>query len=207
MILGGGGHARVVLSALRLLGADVDGFTDPDGAATLDAVPYLGTDDALSSFAPSTVYVAIGIGSTGDTGLRRRVYENAQSGQSKPYCFPPIVHPAGFVAPEAQIGRASHVMAGAIIQAGTQVGQNVLVNTNASVDHGCRIGDHSHIAPGVTISGSVTIGEGVHIGTGATVIQGVTIGDQVTVGAGAVVIQDVPPQTTVIGVPARPHLS
>jgi UDP-perosamine 4-acetyltransferase len=50
----------------------------------------------------------------------------------------------------------------------------------------------------------VRVGAGAHIGAGATVRQGIAIGEQAIVGAGAVVVKDVPPNTVVVGVPARP---
>nr|WP_278786194.1 DapH/DapD/GlmU-related protein [Actinomyces urogenitalis] len=50
----------------------------------------------------------------------------------------------------------------------------------------------------------VTVGNDVFIGQHAVVLGGVTIGTGATIGAGAVVTHDVPPHTTVVGVPARP---
>ena len=44
---------------------------------------------------------------------------------------------------------------------------------------------------------------GASIGSGATILCGITIGERALVGAGAVVTKDVPPDTTVAGVPAR----
>lgn len=48
-----------------------------------------------------------------------------------------------------------------------------------------------------------TIGNNVTIHCGAIIIGGVTIGDNAVVGAGAVVVRDVPPDSVVVGVPAR----
>ena len=49
-----------------------------------------------------------------------------------------------------------------------------------------------------------TIGRGVQIGTGAKVIGPVTIGPNAQIGANAVVVDDVPANTTVVGLPAKP---
>jgi acetyltransferase-like isoleucine patch superfamily enzyme len=53
------------------------------------------------------------------------------------------------------------------------------------------------------LSGGVVVEDGAHVGTGATIIQNIRIGANSTVGAGAVVIKNIPPNVTVIGVPAR----
>ncbi len=70
-----------------------------------------------------------------------------------------------------------------------------------------RIGSNCWINQQVTVGysdyGQPTIGNNVTIHSGAHVIGAVIIGDNAIVGAGAVVVKDVPPDCTVVGVPAR----
>ncbi len=49
-----------------------------------------------------------------------------------------------------------------------------------------------------------TVGDNVFVGAGARILGGIRVGDNAVVGANAVVIHDVPPCTTVVGIPARP---
>jgi UDP-perosamine 4-acetyltransferase len=202
IILGGGGHARVVASTLRQLNETILGFTDPDGEASLgDDVEYLGGDAILVDYATGEVVLAMGVGSSSDTARRARLFDEQRENDFE---FPPIIHPSAFVAPEVSIEQGGQVMAGAVVQPGTTLAENVIVNTNATIDHDCHIGPHVHVAPGATLSGNVTLDRRVHVGTGASIIQGIRAGARSVVGAGAVVTEDVPPDQTVVGIPAHP---
>jgi serine O-acetyltransferase len=84
-----------------------------------------------------------------------------------------------------------------------------LPHGNVVVDGMVSIGRNCVIAPWVTIgtNGTVAgphIGDDVFIGTGAKVLGAIHVGDRVRIGANAVVIENVPPDTTVVGIPARP---
>ena len=77
-----------------------------------------------------------------------------------------------------------------------QIGHNVVF---ATLNHGLAPEDRK-----TTYPAPITLGRNVWIGSNATILQGVTIGDNAVVAAGAVVTQDVPPDTIVGGVPAKP---
>jgi UDP-perosamine 4-acetyltransferase len=191
VILGGGGHARVVIDALRCAGHTIAGVIDPkpEVAQTLpQGVTWLGKD--LSAARTGEVQVAIGVGSldVGDRNPRLRLFREAKAGGFEILTFR---HPSAIVAGDVVLGEGAQVMAGAILQTGVRAGINCLVNTGASLDHDCRIGDHVHLAPRVVLSGTVEVGDGAHLGTGAIVIQGVRIGAGAMIAAGAVVTRDV----------------
>ena len=115
-----------------------------------------------------------------------------------------IVHRASFVAGDAKLEVGCQVLAGAVIAERTaHIGRAAIVNTSASVDHDSIVGSGAHIGPGATLAGEVTVGSGAFIGAGATVLPRIRVGDGAVVGAGAVVTSDVPPRSTVVGVPAK----
>jgi sugar O-acyltransferase (sialic acid O-acetyltransferase NeuD family) len=203
ILIGGSGHAKVLVSTLRLQGRKLLGFVDRQHSLPpLLGVPNLGDDSAVFFHSPAEVRLVNGVGSVGSAELRRSIYENFRQRQ---YRFESVIHPSAIVAAEVEIEAEAgvQVMAGAIVQPGSFLGSNSIVNTGAGVDHDCRIGAHAHIAPGATLSGNVYVGDRAHVGTGASVIQGIRIGEGSVVGAGAVVINDVPAGATVVGVPAR----
>jgi sugar O-acyltransferase (sialic acid O-acetyltransferase NeuD family) len=200
VVIGAGGHARVVIDALQCAGLDVEGVAGLTPVANVLDVPYLGTDDSILARKRESVRLANGIGSIDATGTRAAVFDRFVA---LGYEFVRVIHPTAVIARSAHLGHGAQVMAGAVIQPAARLGKNVLVNTLASVDHDCVIGDHVHIAPGATLSGGVIVETGAHIGAGAVVLQGRTVGAGAVVGGGAVVHRDVAAGATVIGVPAK----
>lgn len=203
IILGAGGHAKVLIDALRLQSIEPFGITDADpgkkGQVLFD-VPVLGGDEEIIKYARETVRLVNGVGSVSVNPRRGQLFEQFKN---KGYIFASIIHPSAIIAADVILSEGMQVMAGAIIQAGCHIGVNAIINTSSVVDHDCHIGDHAHISPSATLSGGVRVGENAHIGAGATIIQGIQIGRNSLVAAGAVVIRNVPDSATVLGVPAK----
>ncbi len=204
--LGAGGHAKVVIEILRAAGGyDLVGLLDPRrelwGTEVL-GVPVLGDDDLLPAQYDSGVRSAfVGLGSRGDLGPRRRLYERVHG---YGFSFVAAVHPAAVVSPSAELGEGPTIAALAVIGPGARLGDDVLVNTAAIIEHDCVLGDHVHVASGARLGGGVTLCDGVHIGLGASVNPGLRVGDGAVVGSGSVVVEDVGDGQTVVGIPARP---
>ena len=201
IVLGGGGHARVIVDALLACDEQVLGFVDADpdkkdveGLRRLGKVEYI-----AETYKSDKILLANGLGSIGMPEARLKYFNMyKQLG----FQFITVVHPKAIVASSAKLEEGVQVMAGAIIQPGVFVGENSIINTGASVDHDCTIGSHVHVAPRVALSGTVRVGDYAHLGTGAVVIQGIEIGAESMVGAGSVVVKDVADGSTVWGNPA-----
>lgn len=191
VILGAGGHAKVLLSLAQASGLNVFGVCDPElaqqGCDQWRGVRALGGDEALDAMDPASVGLINGIGQlVGSTG-RRKVFERLKA---KGFRFPALVHPAAWVDASASLEEGVQVMAGAVIQADVKIGSNSIINTGASLDHDCYLGAHVHVAPGATLCGNVQVKDRAFIASGATVIQGLTVGEDAVVGAGAVLVRD-----------------
>jgi sugar O-acyltransferase (sialic acid O-acetyltransferase NeuD family) len=198
-VIGGGGHAKVVVATIQAVGGTVEGIYDDShelqGTAVL-GVPVRGPIEAARA---GGLPLVIGIGSN---TIRRRLA--AEFGDAVEWGR--VVHPRAWVHESVRMGAGSVVFAGAIVQPDTIVGAHVIINTGATVDHDGRLGDFVHVAPGVNLAGNVTLEDGVFLGIGAAAVPGVTVGAWARVGAGGIVVCDLPPAVTAVGVPARPRL-
>lgn len=202
VVIGAGGHARVLAEAIRLSERQIAGHIAPEPDQTGDLGPHLGGDDAIANQIATGAFVALGLGFADAKGAARR---SALLASLPPEALAGVQHPAAIVSPSSTAEPGAFIAAGAIIGSHTSLGLGSIVNTGAIVDHDCRIGANVHIATGARVAGGVSIGENTLIGTGATLRQGITIGANAIVGAGAVVIADVTPGSTVVGNPARPR--
>ena len=201
VLLGAGGHARVVLAMVRAIGGRLLGVCDPAlnsaGQASWEGLIVLGGDEALSQHGPDQVDLVLGVGQTARGTTRAELYA---AWSKKGYCFPPIIHPTAWVASSVGLQDGVQIMAGAIIQPGCTLGRNVIVNTCASIDHDCQIGDGVHVAPGAVICGGVQIAAETFIGAGAVIIQGLSIGCASVIGAGVTLLHDSAAGSTVTSV-------
>lgn len=193
IIIGAGGHGRVVSETAKLNGYQVIDFLDDADNQTAvgkvaDFIKYIGEADFI---------VAIG-----NNAVRMKIQSDLKKAGANVVS---LIHPNATVSESAAVGKGTVVMAGAVINAGAVIGDGAIINTCASVDHDCKIGDFSHIAVGARICGTVGIGDCTWIGAGATVINNINICSESLIGAGAVVVKDIKEIGTYVGVPAEKH--
>lgn len=205
-MIGGGACGREVLDLVEALQAagkcpvEVIGFV-ADGTPDLARlaayrVPHLGPIDALSSLPPDVGYViAIGLGQA-----RRRI-----DGMFRSRWCPTLIHPSSVVGRTVDIGPGCIVCAHSTLTSTIVLGRHVQVNINSSISHDCQVGDYATLSPRVALAGRVHVGPTAMLGIGAVVNPGVRIGAGAVIGSGAAVVHDVPDNTTVTGVPARPR--
>jgi sugar O-acyltransferase (sialic acid O-acetyltransferase NeuD family) len=203
VLIGAGGHARVLLDILQEWGEDeVLGLLDQNSARwgqSLMGCPILGDDQDLSRYGATHFVVAVG--SLGDTGLRRKLWARGEAAGLEPLT---VVAPSAVVSRWAELGSGAQIMPAAVVNAGARLGAGVILNSTALVEHDCDLGEFCHVASGAVLAGGVVLEPDVHVGAGASIRQGIRVGAGALVGAGAAVVKDVPAGARVAGVPAKP---
>jgi sugar O-acyltransferase (sialic acid O-acetyltransferase NeuD family) len=198
VVIGAGGHAKVVISSLIAAGYNVVAAFDDDPSKkgkNLLGVEIVGSIDDVQTQSCLRGVVAIGHNRTRAAIVERLSFMQWVS----------VVHPRAFVDDSVEIGEGTLIFAGAMVQPDAVIGEYVIINTGATVDHDCHLGDFVHVAPGSHLGGGVQLGQGCFLGIGSSVIPYKKIGAWATVGAGGVVVNDIPKNALVIGVPAKPN--
>ena len=207
VVYGAGGFARELCWLAESCPdvGDVVAMIDDDPAqhgSVVNGIPIHGLAEARALF--PTARMAIGIGTPRH---REAVVARASAAGFE---FATLIHPRVERSRWIEIAEGVVICAGNILTTNVHVGRHAHINLSCTVGHDVVIGDYATLAPGVNLSGRVRIGARAYIGTNASIINGeadapLIIGEDAVVGAAACVTRDVPPGTTVVGVPARPR--
>ena len=202
LIVGAGGHARVVISlARRLTKWELVGLADRTSKSMGEIISGVSIkwtfDDLETEFQRGIRHAALALG---DNAERADMYLRLRSAGFE---IPSLVHPSSVIESDVTVGTGATVCAGAILCTLSQIGENVLINTGAIIDHETEVGAHAHVGPGARLAGRVKVGPRTFIGCGAVVRDKVNIGAGSIVGAGAVVVGNLPDNVVAYGCPAR----
>ena len=203
VIIGAGGHGQVLADLALRDGFTVEGFVDQaiETGSMVMGIPILGTDSFLETANHDHFQLLMGVGLT--IGLDRRL-SLAEQFQEKGWRFSSLASESAIVSQRSKISvDGVQILAGAIIQRGSQIHAHSVINTGAIIEHDVKIGEGSFIGPGAVLNGGVEVGSRVLIGSGAILLPGVTVGNDAVVGGGSLVNKSVKSNTVVVGNPAR----
>lgn len=154
VIIGAGGHAKVVLDALLKIGDyEVIGFADDHlftGMEVAEGYQVIASTNSLHAFDDCIDRFIVAIG---DNRTRAYLYQTLKN-----YYEPAtIIHPDATIAKNVEIGPGTVVLAQSVINSHVKIGQNCLINSLCLIDHGTIIEDNCHIAQGTIIGSDVHI--------------------------------------------------
>ncbi len=191
-LYGAGGHCFAIVELIKSL-------QHYNPIQVLDDNPVRKEILGVSVYKTNTKLISQHIAiSIGDNPNRKKIAQKYNK-----HHFPTLVHSSVVQYPSIQIGRGTHVLPGAVLDASVSVGEFCIVNNNATVSHNAIVNDYCHIAINAVISGGVSIGTGSLIGAGSIILPEIKIGKWAIVGAGAVVTKNVPDYAVVYGNPAK----
>jgi len=183
IIIGAGGHAKVIADIILKSNDNLLGFLDdnkPKNEVIL-GYPILGKLEDIFSFADKTVFV-IGIG---NNFVRKSISEKYN------VAWHTVIHPSANIGIDVKIGDGTVVMANAVINVSAKIGKHCIINTAAIIEHDNIIFNYVHISPNAVLGGTVNIGECSHIGIGASVRNNISITDNCVIGASAAVVKNI----------------
>ena len=196
VIIGAGGHGKVVAEIAKKNNYTIKGFIDDNpNIKNVGDYKVLGNWSCKEQYKGCSFFVAIGNNNIRKTKLEVLI----DSG----YKVTALIDPSAIVSTSVKLGVGSVVMPNSVINVDSCFGKGCIVNTASSIDHDCKIGDYVHICPGVHIAGTVSIQSNTWVGIGTSIINNLNIGENVMLGAGSVVVDDIPSNTKAYGIPAK----
>lgn len=199
VIIGAGGHGRVVADCAQQLGTYSkiifldDCYKDRKTTGNWQIV---GSVNSFFQYIENAHFIV----AIGSNTSRMQIVEQLNSANAK---IISLAHPSAAISPHTHIGIGVIICANATINIGTRIADGCIINTGATVDHDCQIDKFVHISPGVNIAGGVNIGKLSWLGIGSTVIECLTIANNTQIGAGGVITQSTQANSLYLGVPAK----
>ena len=199
VIIGAGGHAKVIADIIEKSGDEIVGFLDDNkeiGTTIINDYKVIGdlNNRFVMAVTKENLEFIIAIGDN------KKREETSHSPNLKFYT---AIHPSAQIGLDVEIQKGTVVMANACINSSAKIGKHCIINTGAIIEHDNIIEDFVHISPNVALGGTVKIGKSTHVGIGSTIKNNITICENCKIGAGAVVVKDIKEEGTYIGVPVE----
>lgn len=199
VIIGAGGHAKVIADMIEKSGDEIVGFLDDNkkkGTTIIKEYKVLGDFNNRFPLAIANLDYEFII-AIGDNKKREEI------SHSPNLKFYTAIHPSAQIGLDVEIKEGTVIMANACINSSAKIGKHCIINTGAIIEHDNIIEDFVHISPNVALGGTVKIGKNTHVGIGSIIKNNITICENCKIGAGAVVVKDIKEEGTYVGVPAK----
>ena len=156
IVVGAGGHAKVVADALLCSGEfELLGFADDNvaiGTKILENHEVISTIDGFLSWKNNVDFLALGIGNL----VVRSKLVNQLSNDFK---WTAVIHPSAVVATSAILGEGVTILANAVVASQAEIEAFAIIDAGVIVDHECRIGKYTHLCIGSLIGSNSSISD------------------------------------------------
>lgn len=204
LIIGGGGHASVVIDAIEQEKRyQIVGVSDTVRKKEEEVMgyPVVGGQEVLPQLYREGLFSSVVV-AIGDNYARFKVItlmETILLGVT----FPVIIHPTAVIANRVEVQHGTVILANAVVNSRCAIGKGCLLNTGCILEHDGILGDFGSLAPRSVTGGGVHISEFSAIGIGATILENRRIGKHTVIGAGSVVTRDFGDGILAYGIPAK----
>ncbi|MBL4932603.1 NeuD/PglB/VioB family sugar acetyltransferase [Clostridium paridis] len=168
LILGAGGHGRVVAEAAELQGIwdDIAFLDDRDNLNKVLNFNVVGKIADYKKFRNKFNYVIVAIG---NNEFRLELIDKLKE---ENYELAVIIHPTAIISKYATIDEGTVILAGAVVNTSTSIGNGCIINISAVVDHDCKLGNGVHVSSGAIVRSMCTISDLSYIDAGSLVNEG-----------------------------------
>ncbi len=199
VIIGAGGHGKVIADIVVKSGDNVVGFLDDSkdvGDVIIEKFTVIGKVEDCEKLQQENknLFFVIAIG---NNYVRKEIFEKYKLN------YYTAIHPTAVIGMGVHIGTGTVIMANACINSSAKIGNNCIINTGTIIEHDNIIEDNVHVSPNATLCGTVKVGEYTHIGAGSIIKNNISIVDNSIIGAGAVVVKNIVKNGVYIGIPAK----
>lgn len=205
IIIGAGGYAKILIELVRLSGLyrveAVIGL-ESDSQDTILGEKILKGDKYIQEYLDKGInLVAIAIGAYTSNKRRAEIFNYFQE---QGFTVVSLIHPSAEISPSVKIGAGAVINAGVIINSDVTIGDDVSIAPGTVIEHEAVINDHVLLSTASTIGAGSVIGNSALLGVASVIIPRVKVGANALVAAGAVVVSDIPDNSRVFGIPAKP---
>jgi sugar O-acyltransferase (sialic acid O-acetyltransferase NeuD family) len=194
-MIGAGGHAKAVLAALEANNIYPLALFDDNASkwgSSLFNIPVKGGLEDFAHLGAVSAVIAVG-----DNAKRKQIAERFTE-----IDWLTVIHPYSYQHSSVQLGQGTVVLEGTVLQPDVIIGQHCIINVDTMIGHDSILEDYVHSSGG-KIGGNVYVCEGVLVGGNTTIHPGLKIGAWSKSAISTAIMRDVPPNSIVIGNPAR----
>lgn len=171
LIIGAGGHGRVVAEAAELQGT-WENIMFLDDREDVDMVLGHRIIGKLNEYEKFINICKDAIVCLGDNEKRLDLIDRILK---VGFRVPVVIHPEATVSKYSNIGDGSVILAGTVVNTGVSIGKGCIININSCVDHDCVVYDGVHVCSGAVVRSMVKIGRLSTIGAGSCVKSGAAL--------------------------------